>query len=149
MRYLLKISVFLLLMLPQMLLSENNVESCQHKREATYIRFLEEARDPNGNTAQYFNLKYLSEEMKSNGIPNDEISTRLIKYIGEYSYRHSKVSVISSHIKCEKEISRGVFKINSSSGRGYVSASYIGGKLVGLSFIEKPDDIDFKSVDKR
>lgn len=91
------------------------------------------------NTAKYFNLRYLSQEMKKHGTPNEEITTRLLKYTSSIDQLLEGISLIAVNLSCAGQSSRLVFKIDDkdSAGKGdYIIVRLIEGRVINVSFEE-------------
>lgn len=91
------------------------------------------------NTAKYFNLGYLSQEMKKQGIPNEEITIRLLKYTSSIDQLLGGIELMGVNVSCASQSSRLVFKVDDkgSVGKGdYIIVRLVEGRLINVSFEE-------------
>ncbi len=148
------IKVFVIFLLIQWL-QLAKAEGCEQHCETGVIWFKEyisQIAEVNSNTAKYFNLRYLSQEMTMHGIANEELAIRLLKYTSTIDRILSGVVLVSVNVACTDKASRLIFKINdeSSIGKGeYIIVRLIEGKITNVSFEELGvviDDLEIQNL---
>ena len=119
--------------------------TCSNKRLVMFSDYLAELRkDPaNSNTAQFYNLKYLSNQMIQNNIAENEVPERLINYIANLDSRYSTLNMYGYNVVCSSNHARGVFQlrdINDSSQWQYVIVRFYETKIINIS-LEDPQSL--------
>jgi len=122
-------------------------ESCYTNKVKWYLAYKSELNSPDGNTAKYFNLKYLVQEMENIGVPKKEITNRLLSYLSNIDERQSQLTIISANAICEKNIARVVFSISdaaiiNNSNSEYLVVRFLDGKIINISFQRELDRIE-------
>lgn len=143
-------TVFLLVVCLQMV---QTWASDQHDTcVAWFEEYMSQVSEVDSNTAKYFNLRYLSQEMKINGIPNSELATRLVKYISNIDKALSGATLISVNSTCTDNFSRLIFEIYDkfSVGKGkYIIVRLVEGKIINVSVEESGilvDNVEVESL---
>ena len=104
-----------------------------------FKKYISQITAVDSNTAKYFNLRYLSQEMKMHGIPNDDLAISLVKYTSSLEQLLVGVVLVSVNVTCTDKASRLVFKINDESSIGkeeYIIVRLVEGKITNVSFEE-------------
>lgn len=99
--------------------------------------YIGQLADIDSNTAKYFNLRYLSQEMKKRGMPNEEVATRLLKYTSSIDQLLEGIALMAVNVSCADKSSRLIFQVDDedSIGKGdYMIVRLVEGKIINVSF---------------
>lgn len=132
---------------------------CRDFYFSLFDSYRQQLSKPDSNTAQFFNLKYLTEGMEKVDIPKSEFRERLINYISKIDELQSKIYLIEGNASCMGRYARIIFRIIDSDSlhRGsFILIRFIDKKITNVSFEtseklidgRKIQDLDYTSLTK-
>lgn len=120
-------------------------KSCYEDSVKRFLEYQSELKTPNGNTAKYFNLKFLASEMEKSGVRREELRKKLIDYLSYLNELQSQVVVVSANVMCSQRNSRIVFSIREITSMlkdDFLIVRFLDGKIINISFHGASDKIE-------
>lgn len=115
----------------------NADEDCFADRLNLLSSYYAELKSEEGNTAQFFNLKYLAGEMKSNGVGENELPGRLLGYLTEIDERQASIDMLSAYATCSGGESfvvlKGIDKQSEADGQNFFIVSFKDARITNFS----------------
>jgi hypothetical protein len=124
-------------------------DSCYSETVGLFKDYHIQLKQPDSNTARFFNLSYLATEMKKVGVSKSEFGERLINYISNIDGSQSTVSLVSANAYCFERSARVIFRISDKNSvvRGeFIIVRLVERKIVNVSFQTSDSMIDGMSI---
>lgn len=110
-------------------------DTCFTEKTAVIEAYKKTLDDVSGNTAQFFNLKFLASEMQENGVPSEQIGERLIGYISTIDERQNGVDVEAAYASCTESIAKVVLKgaMKGTGAQKFTIVTLVDARIINIS----------------
>ncbi|KTF15380.1 hypothetical protein [Pseudoalteromonas sp. 10-33] len=110
-------------------------ETCDTANSQVYPNYVSDLKSQI-DTVVLFNLKFLANELKSNGIKESDISKNISAYTFTLDELHKKIAIVGIYKPNENSCDFYIYKVDGAP-KGYGSYVFVrlkGNKLINLSF---------------
>ncbi len=110
--------------------------SCHEASVDVFRGYHDELKESDSNTARFFNLKYLANEMEQVGIESSEFGERLMSYISSVDKLQAALTIESANVDCMDRSTRIIFRIRSNKNdmAEFLIVRLVDNKITNVSF---------------